>query len=91
MKTIFKTIMIVSALAAAVSCGSGADKKTTAAQAEVEVIPSVSVAEVHIQEVPQQADPSGQNLPLTSVGTTKLTEHLCYNVPLSPSQATNKI
>ncbi len=55
MKTIFKTIMIVSALAAAVSCGSGADKKTTAAQAEVEVIPSVSVAEVHIQEVPQQA------------------------------------
>lgn len=55
MKTIFKTIIIASALAMAVSCGNVADKKTAAEQTEVEMLPSVSVAEVHVQEVPQLA------------------------------------
>ena len=51
MKTIFKTIIIASALVMAVGCKS-ADKKTVAEQ---EIIPTVSVAEVHVQEVPQLA------------------------------------
>ena len=55
MKTIFKTIIIASALAMAVICGNVADKKTASEQTEVEMLPSVSVAEVHVQEVPQLA------------------------------------
>ena len=51
MKTIFKTIIIASALVMAAGCKS-ADKKTVAEQ---EIIPTVSVAEVHVQEVPQLA------------------------------------
>ena len=53
MKTIFKTIIIASALVMAAGCKSGADKTTVVA--EQEVIPTVSVTEVHVQEVPQLA------------------------------------
>lgn len=55
MKTIFKTIIIASAVVLAAGCGNNAGKKAVEAQVAEEAVPSVSVVEVSAREVPQTA------------------------------------
>ena len=56
MKTIFRTLMLTSAVIMAAGCGSNTSKTASAPVAEVEVAdPTVSVVEVFTQDVPQEA------------------------------------
>ena len=59
MKTIFKTMSVAVAVLAAVSCGNNAGKANeepkAQEQAAVEVVPSVAVQKVHVQDVVQDA------------------------------------
>ena len=60
MKTIFKTMSVAAAVLAAVSCGNNAGKANEESQAQeqaaaVEVVPSVAVQKVHVQDVVQDA------------------------------------
>ena len=60
MKTIFKTMSVAAAVLAAVSCGNNAGKANEKSQAQeqaaaVEVVPSVTVQKVHVQDVVQDA------------------------------------
>ena len=60
MKTIFKTMSVAAAVLAAVSCGNNEGKANEKSQAQeqaaaVEVVPSVAVQKVHVQDVVQDA------------------------------------
>ncbi len=56
MKTIFKTMFIAGAVVMVAACGnnSGSEPATKSAPAAAEVVPTVSVAEVSVREVPQE-------------------------------------
>ena len=55
MKTIFKTMSVAAAAIMAVSCGNNAGKQTEQTAAVVEELPTVAVAKVAMQKVPQEA------------------------------------
>ena len=55
MKTIFKTMSVAAAAIMAVSCGNNAGKQTEQTAAVVEGLPTVAVAKVAMQKVPQEA------------------------------------
>ena len=56
MKTLFKTMFIAGAVVMTAACGNNASKKTEQAAAEVVAVdPTVSVAQVFVREVPQEA------------------------------------
>ena len=55
MKTIFKSMSIAAAAIMAVSCGNNAGKQTEQTAAVVEELPTVAVAKVAMQKVPQEA------------------------------------
>ena len=54
MKTIFRTMFVAGAVVMAVSCGNQ-EKKQVAQQGAADMVPSVTVAQVFVQEVPQEA------------------------------------
>lgn len=55
MKTIFRTLIIAVAAFAAAACGSKSGKQAASETVVEEIIPTVSVQQVHVQEVPQLA------------------------------------
>lgn len=56
MKTLFKTMFIAGAVVMTAGCGNNASKQTEQAAAEVVAVdPTVSVAQVFVREVPQEA------------------------------------
>ena len=56
MKTLFKTMFIAGAVVMTAACGNNASKQTEQAAAEVVAVdPTVSVAQVFVREVPQEA------------------------------------
>ena len=56
MKTLFKTMFIAGAVVMTAACGNNASKQTEQAAAEVAAVdPTVSVAQVFVREVPQEA------------------------------------
>ncbi len=55
MKTIFRTMLIASAVVMAAGCGNNGSKTAGQVAAAEEVIPTVSVTEVSVREVPQEA------------------------------------
>ncbi len=55
MKTIFRTMSVVAAVALAAGCGSSNSKTAEKTTVTEEVVPTVSVAQVSLREVPQEA------------------------------------
>ena len=56
MKTIFRTLLVAGAVVMTAACGNNASKQTEQAAAEVVAVdPTVSVAQVFVREVPQEA------------------------------------
>ncbi len=55
MKTIFRTMLVASAVIMAAGCGNTGSKNAEQAAAVEETIPSVTVAQVSVREVPQEA------------------------------------
>lgn len=55
MKTIFRTMSVVAAVALAAGCGSSNSKTAEQTTVTEEVVPTVSVAQVSLREVPQEA------------------------------------
>ena len=55
MKTIFRTLIIAVAAFAAAACGCKSGKQAASETVVEEIIPTVSVQQVHVQEVPQLA------------------------------------
>ena len=56
MKTIFRTLLVAGAVVMTAACGNNASKQTEQAAAEVAAVdPTVSVAQVFVREVPQEA------------------------------------
>ena len=55
MKTIFRTMSVVAAVALAAGCGSSNSKTAEQTTVTEEVVPTVSVTQVSLREVPQEA------------------------------------
>ena len=67
MKTIFRTMFVAGAVVMAVSCGNQ-EKKQVAQQGAADMVPSVTVAQVFVQEVPQDIDMACARMKIEAMG-----------------------